>query len=76
MSTPEEKIAKLAPTLTFPTRHCMATDPVVEFAIDQGDPALRAPLIAVYLETTAAAYRALADGAEKAAQIASGKTNG
>jgi hypothetical protein len=77
MSTPEEKIARLAPTFVFPTgRHCPATDPAVEYAIEQGDPALRSQLIAVTLETTAAAYRNLADGAEKAAQIVKGKSQG
>ncbi len=76
MSTPEEKIAQFAPALVWTGRHCIATDPAVEYAIEQGDPALRSQLIAVRLETTAAAYRAMADGVEKAAQIVAGKTQG
>jgi len=76
MPTPEERIAHLAPTWVWNQRHCPATDPVVEYAIERGDPALRGALIAVHLETTAAAYRALAEGAAKAAQIVAGKTHG
>ena len=41
MSTPEDRIAKLAPTFVWNQPHCRATDPVVEYAVDQGDPALR-----------------------------------
>jgi hypothetical protein len=54
----------------------MATDWAVNYAVEQGDPALRNQLIAVTLETTAAAYRALAEGAAKAAAIVSGRTGG
>jgi hypothetical protein len=76
MPTPEEKIAQFAPSWAWAIRHCPATDPFVEYAIEQGDPALRGPLIAAHLETTAATYRAIADGAAKAAQIVAGKTRG
>jgi hypothetical protein len=48
----------------------------VEYAVEQGDPAFRSSLLAVYLDTTAATHRALADGAAKAAQIMSGKAHG
>jgi hypothetical protein len=77
MSTPEERIARFAPTWVWTPRHCPATDPVVEYAIEQGDPALRGQLISAHLETAAATYRALADGAARAAQIvSSGKSGG
>jgi hypothetical protein len=49
---------------------------MVEYAIEMGDPALRGPLISTTLETNAATYRALAEGAQKAADIISGKTRG
>jgi len=73
MPTPDEKIAQLAPNWQWPVLRCLATDPAVEFAIDRGDPALRTQLIGVMLETTAAAYRTLADGAARAAQVVMGK---
>ena len=76
MPTPEEKIAQIAPRLLWPMHLCLATDPMVEYAIEMGDPALRGPLISTTLETNAAAYRALADGAQRAADIISGKTRG
>jgi hypothetical protein len=57
-------------------RHCIATDPAVEYAIERGDPAFRQELMQVTLETTAAAYRALADGAARAANIVGRKTQG
>ena len=73
MPTPEERIAEFAPSWAWNVRHCIATDPAVKFAIQQGDPALRTQLIAATLETTAAAYRTLADGAARAAAIVAGK---
>jgi hypothetical protein len=76
MPTPEDRIAELAPNWAWNVRRCLATDPAVEYAIEQGDPALRSQLIAVTLETTAAAYRTLAEGASRAAQIVSGKSGG
>jgi hypothetical protein len=76
MPTPEERIAQLAPNFVWNQPHCRATDPIVEYAVEQGDPALRSSLIGAYLETAAATYRALADGATKASQIVSGKSNG
>jgi hypothetical protein len=76
MPTPEEQIAQLAPNWVWKVHHCIATDPAVQYAIEQGDPALRNQLIALTLETTAAAYRTLADGASRASQIVSGKSNG
>ena len=69
---PEEKIAHLAPSWVWPPNRCLATDIVIEYAVDQGDPALRNQLIATMLETTANAYRSIADGAAKAAQIVAG----
>jgi len=76
MPNPEDKIAEFAPNWLWNVRRCLATDPAVEYAIEQGDPALRNQLIAVTLETTAAAYRTLADGAARAAQIVGGKSGG
>lgn len=69
----DEKIAELAPSWIWNVHRCLATDLAVNYVIDQGDPALRSQLMATQLETTAAAYRALADGAAKAAQIVAGK---
>ena len=69
MPSPEERIAQLAPAWQWPGRRCLATDIVIEYAVDQGDPALKNQLIGVMLETTAAAYRSMADGAARAAQI-------
>jgi hypothetical protein len=74
MPSPEERIAEFAPNWAWNIRRCMATDYVVNYAIEQGDPALRNQLIAVTLETTAAAYRALAEGAAKAAELVAGRT--
>jgi hypothetical protein len=74
--TPEERIAEFAPSWVWKIHPCIATDPAVQYAIEQGDPALRNQLIALTLETTAAAYRTLAEGASKASQIVSGKSNG
>jgi hypothetical protein len=55
--------------LAFGT-HCPATDPIgMEFALEEGDPALRRQLIAVQLQTAAAVYRELANGAAKLAEI-------
>jgi hypothetical protein len=76
MQTPEERIAEFAPSWRYPIVRCLATDPAVPYAIEQGDPANRTQLIAVLLETTAAAYRVLSEGAAKAAQIVSGGTGG
>jgi hypothetical protein len=75
MPTPEERIAEINPRLVWTGRHCLATDPAVTYAIAQSvDPAQKTELIASTLETTAAIYRTLADGAVKAAQIVSGKS--
>jgi hypothetical protein len=76
MPSAEERIAEFAPGWSWNVRRCMATDWAVNYAVEQGDPALRNQLIAVTLETTAAAYRALAEGAAKAAAIVSGRTGG
>jgi hypothetical protein len=73
MPTPEERIAQFAPSYVWNQPHCRATDPIVEYAVEQGDPSLRSALIGTYLETAAATYRALAEGATKAAGIVSGK---
>lgn len=74
MQTPEDRIAEFAPGWVWNVRHCLATDPAVQYAIEQGDPANRTQLITVTLETTAAAYRVLAEGAAKAAQVVAGRT--
>jgi hypothetical protein len=76
MTKPEDIIAELGTAWRWPIRPCLATDPVIEYAIDRGDPALRNQLVSTYLETTAAAYRAMADGASKAANIAAGGKKG
>jgi hypothetical protein len=70
MPNPEEKIAELAPRWIWNVPRCLATDLAVNYAIEQVvDPASRNQLIASTLETTAAAYRALSEGAAKAAKI-------
>jgi len=69
MPKSEEKIAALAPGWLWNVHRCLATDLAVNYAIEEGDPALRNQLIASTLETTAAAYRALAEGAANAAKI-------
>ena len=74
MPSPEDRIAEFAPSWIWHGPRCIATDYAVNFAVEQGDPAIRSQLIAVSLETTAAAYRALADGAAAAAKIVGGKS--
>jgi len=76
MANPEERIAQLAPSWIWNIHRCLATDIAVNYAIEQGDPALRTQLLATTLETTAAAYRALAEGAEKAARVIAEKSQG
>ncbi|HKF00801.1 MAG TPA: hypothetical protein VKB49_00760 [Candidatus Sulfotelmatobacter sp.] len=50
--------------------HCPATDPIgMEFLVFEGDPAIRAQLLATRLETVANVYRNISDGAAKAAKI-------
>ena len=73
MPPPEDKIAQFAPNWIWNINRCIATDYAINFAIEEGDPALRNQLIAVSLEATAAAYAALAEGAAAAAKIAAGK---
>jgi hypothetical protein len=73
MGNPEERIAQLAPSWIWNIHRCLATDIAVNYAIEQGDPATRTQLLATTLETTAAAYRALAEGAERAARIVAEK---
>jgi hypothetical protein len=65
----EKRIAELAPSWIYNIHRCLATDMAVNYAIEQGDPEIRSQLIAATLETTAAAYRALAEGAASAARI-------
>ena len=72
MPTPEEQIARIAPNWLLSVHRCLATDLAVNYVIEQGDPAYRNQLIATTLETTAAAYRALAEGAAQAAKIVAG----
>jgi hypothetical protein len=73
MPKPEERIAEFAPNWIWQGPRCIATDWAVNFAVDQGDPALRTQVIAIFLETTATAYRALAEGAANTAKIIGGK---
>jgi hypothetical protein len=74
MPNPEDRIAEFAPKWRWDVPRCLATDWAVNFAIDQiVDPAIRNKLIATTLETTAAAYRTLGEGAAKAAGIVRGK---
>ena len=69
MPTPEERILELAPLLRWGGCHPALSDPIgMEFVIES-DPAVRNQLMAARLETAAAVYRNLADGAAKAAQI-------
>jgi len=78
MPTPEEKIAELLPHFTFHGPHGCGlafSDPAVNHAIELADPPVRNQLLAVSLETNAAAFRAIADGAEKAARIIKGQTD-
>jgi hypothetical protein len=76
MASPEDRIAELAPRWVWHGPRCIATDYAVNFVIEQGDPALRAQLMAAQLEATAGAYRALAEGAAVAARIVSGNVAG
>lgn len=76
MPTPEERIAEVAPNWVWNVRQCLATDPAVGYAIEHGDPAFRNQLIKVMLETTAAAYRTLSEGATAAAEIVGGQARG
>ncbi len=69
MANPEEKIAQLAPSWVWTIHRCLATDMAINFAAEVVDPATRAQLMASTLETTAAAYRMLAEGASSAAKI-------
>jgi hypothetical protein len=70
MSTPADRIAEFAPRWAWNIPRCAATDWAVNFAVEVVDPAARNKLIAVQLETTAAVYRALAEGASAAAKVA------
>jgi hypothetical protein len=74
MPPSEERIGQVDQEWLFRGKFCLATDPAVGYAFEQGDPATRAQLIAVVLETNAAVYQALAQGALKAATIVAGKT--
>jgi len=76
MPTPEEKIAEFAPQFKYHGPHGCGlafSDPAVNHAIEVVDPPMRNQLLAVTLETNAAAFRVIADGAEKAAKILRGK---
>ena len=51
---------------------CIATDPIgMEYTLGDGDPDRRQALIAAQLQTAANVYRAMAEGAEQLAKIAS-----
>ena len=69
MGNPEDKIAKLAPSWIWNIHRCLATDLAINFVVEQVDPATRLQLMASTLETTASAYRMLAEGASNAAKI-------
>jgi len=69
VSNPEEKIAQLAPSWIWNIHRCLATDLAINFVAEQVDPAIRVQLMASTLETTASAYRMLAEGASNAARI-------
>jgi hypothetical protein len=71
MPTPEERIAELAPYLSWYIYRPPRGDPIgMEYEIEHADPAIRNQLVAVRLETVAAVYTAMAEGAAKAAKIA------
>ena len=68
MGNHEEHIAAMPAQFRFRPRP--QTDPIdMEFILPEVDPILRASLITVRLETVAAVYRGIADGAAKAAAI-------
>jgi hypothetical protein len=69
VANPEEKIAQLAPSWIWNIHRCLATDIAINFAAEQVDPATRIQLMSSTLETTASAYRTLAEGASNAAKI-------
>jgi hypothetical protein len=69
VANPEEKIAQLAPNWIWNIHRCLATDLAIHFVAEQVDPATRTQLMSHTLETTAAAYRTLAEGAANAAKI-------
>jgi len=51
-------------------RHCPATDPIaMEYAIEEGDPAIRTQLVVLRMETLAKIYSTLAESAAQAARI-------
>ena len=71
MPSPEDRISELAPYLSWPIYRPPRGDPIgMEYEIEHADPAIRSQLIAVRLETVAAVYSAIAEGAAKAAKIA------
>jgi hypothetical protein len=75
MSKPEERIAALPSA--FRWRPGPITDPIgMEFFLEDLEPNLRTQLIATRLDTVAAVYRNIADGAAKAAKIVSGAGRG
>ena len=56
MPTPEEQISQLAPNLRFGGHRCLATDPIVEFAIEKSTPRSVAGWSQTCSKTTAAAH--------------------
>jgi hypothetical protein len=71
---PEDRIAEVSPNWLLHFK-CLATDPAVPWFLEvEGDPALQKQVISAHLDATAAAHRALADGAAKVAGIISGKS--
>jgi hypothetical protein len=69
VGNPEERIAQLAPSWIWNIHRCLATDIAINYVAEQVDPATRIQLMASTLETTASAYRMLAEGAANAAKI-------
>ena len=70
MPSHEERIAQLAPNWLLQFK-CLATDPAVPWWLEvEEDKAVQQQILAVHLEATANAYKALADGASKFAAIA------
>jgi hypothetical protein len=69
MDTPEERIAAVAPNWKY-HRPGIFTDPIwMEYAIEEVEPELRNQLAAVRLQTVAAVFRSISEGAANAAKV-------
>jgi hypothetical protein len=70
--TPEERIAAIAPQLTW-GHHCLATDPIgMEYQFE-GDPAIRRELAAIRLDAISTVFHKVADASSAAAKVMSAK---